>query len=244
MVKKLQHKKVPERLAKLQKRIEEQNTKKEAEKKALQEKLVENQRLAAINAEKYLEEYLRQDRAEVQQRLHAKQEGNFYVPAEPKVLLVIRIKGINGIPPRERKILKLFRLTRIYNSVFLKANKATINMLRKIEPWVTFGYPRRTTIAKLVYRKGFAKVNRQRLPITDNAQILENLGKHGIKSVEDLVHEIVTSGPRFKEANNFLWPFKLHAPRGGYKHKTKSFMEGGAVGNRENRINELVSKML
>jgi hypothetical protein len=32
----------------------------------------------------------------------------------------------------------------------------------------------------------------------------QGLGKHNIICVEDLVHEIMTVGPHFKEANNFL----------------------------------------
>ncbi|KAJ0863098.1 putative ribosomal protein L7/L30 [Helianthus annuus] len=47
----------------------------------------------------------------------------------------------------------------------------------------------------------------------------QGLGKFGIICVEDLIHEIFTAGPRYKEANNFLWPFKLKAPLGGLKKK-------------------------
>lgn len=39
------------------------------------------------------------------------------------------------------------------------------------------------------------------------------LGDKGIICVEDLVHEIFTVGPAFKEANNFLWPFKLSSAK-------------------------------
>jgi hypothetical protein len=37
----------------------------------------------------------------------------------------------------------------------------------------------------------------------------QSLGKHGIICIEDLIHEIYTVGPHFKEASNFLWPFQL-----------------------------------
>jgi prevent-host-death family protein len=53
--------------------------------------------------------------------------------------------------------------------------------------------------------------------------------KHGrpaavVISVEDLVHEIATVGPHFKEASNFLWPFKLNNPNGGWRSKTNHFI--------------------
>ena len=40
----------------------------------------------------------------------AKSENSFYVPAEAKVALVVRIKGINKVNPDCKKILRLFRL--------------------------------------------------------------------------------------------------------------------------------------
>ena len=71
-----------------------------------------------------------------------------------------------------------------------------------------------------------------------------NLGQYGIICVEDLIHEIYTWGPHFKQANNFLWPFKLSPPRGGFNTKKKSFVQGGDWGNRENLINDLVKRMI
>lgn len=73
--------------------------------------------------------------------------------------------------------------------------------------------------------------------------VLQALGSHGIICIEDLVHEIMTVGPHFKEANNFLWPFKLSAPLGGLKKKRNHYVEGGDAGNRENYINELIRRM-
>jgi len=40
----------------------------------------------------------------------ARAAGSFFVPAEAKVALVIRIRGINCLSPTVRKILQLFRL--------------------------------------------------------------------------------------------------------------------------------------
>jgi len=118
-------------------------------------------------------------------------------------------------------------------------------MIRWIEPHVTFGYPSRDTISRLIYKRGYGKVDRNRLPLSDNAIIAQALGKHGINNIEELIHEITTCGPKFKEANNFLWPFKLSSPLGGFEIKRHSFAQGfGAYGNREEHINSLVKKMI
>ena len=83
---------------------------------------------------------------------------------------------MNQVPPKPRKILKLFRLKQINNGVFIKLNKATINMLRTIEPYITWGYPNLKSVRELVYKRGFAKINKQRIPITSNAIVERVLG--------------------------------------------------------------------
>ncbi len=62
--------------------------------------------------------------------------------------------------------------------------------------------------------------------------------------IEDIIHEIVTCGPNFKAASNFLWPFHLSSATGGFAQKKRHFNEGGDAGNRESKINALVQRML
>lgn len=124
-------------------------------------------------------------------------------------VIMYLIFSINKVAPKVRKVLQLFRLRQINNGVFVKLNKATINMLRICEPYITWGYPNLKSVRELIYKRGFAKVNGQRLPITSNQLIEGRLSKSGIICMEDLIHEIFTVGPKFKFASNFLWPFKV-----------------------------------
>ena len=71
----------------------------------------------------------------------------------------------------------------------------------------------------------------------------QSLSKYGMLCVEDLVHEICTVGPAFKQASNFLWPFQLNTPKGGVPIKRRHFVEGGQYGDREQYINNLVRRM-
>ena len=195
-------------------------------------------------AEKYCKEYRTQELDQLRLKREAKKSGDFYVPAEPKLAFVMRIRGINQVAPKVKKVLQLFRLRQINNGVFIKLNKATINMLRICEPYVAWGTPNLKSVKELVYKRGFAKVNGNRTPLTSNEIVEENLGKYGLICVEDLIHEILTVGPNFKYASNFLWPFKLNTPTGGWRKKVNHFVEGGDFGNREDKINELLRKMV
>lgn len=118
-------------------------------------------------------------------------------------------------------------------------------------PWfclfLSSSYPNQKTVRELIYKRGFGKVNKQRIPLTDNSIIEKSLAKASkgrIICIEDLIHEIFTVGPNFKEANNFLWPFKLSSPNGGFSKKLLHYNEGGEAGNREDKINALIHRMI
>merc|ERR1711950_88979 len=195
-------------------------------------------------AEKYVKEYRDQERDEIRLKREARKAGNYHVPAEPKLAFVMRIRGINQVAPKVKKVLQLFRLRQINNGVFIKLNKATISMLRICEPYIAWGTPNLKSVRDLIYKRGFVKVDGNRTPITSNDIIEDKLGKMGIICVEDLIHEIFTVGPNFKYASNFLWPFKLNNPTGGWRKKTNHFVEGGDFGCREDKINDLLKKMI
>jgi large subunit ribosomal protein L7e len=208
-----------------------------------------------------VKEYRDAEREKIRLSREAKRSDSLYVPAESKLAFVVRIKGINKIDPKKRKTLQLLRLLQINNGVFIKLTKATMEMLKIVEPFVAYGYPNQKSVRELIYSKylrlwqfttdanpfverGYGKVDKQRLPLTDNEIIELNLGKYGMICMEDLIHEIYTVGPNFKQASNFLWPFKLNSPTGGFrKRKFKHFVEGGDLGNREDHINELIRQM-
>lgn len=192
----------------------------------------------------YNKEYNDAERAVIDAKRDAKANNSYYVEAENKLVFVVRIKGIMKIPPKPRKVMQLLRLTQINAGVFVRVTKATAELLKLAEPYITYGYPNLATIRKLVYKRGFGKVNNQRIALSDNEIIEAALGKYGIISIEDLIHEIYTVGPNFKQVNNFLWPFKLSNPNGGFRtRKFFHFIQGGDTGNREQFINNLVKQM-
>jgi large subunit ribosomal protein L7e len=198
-------------------------------------------------AERYVKEYRNMERSLVNMRRTARASGNYFVEPEAKVALVIRIRGINGVSPKVKKILRLLRLRQINNATFVKLSSATAQMLQMIVPYVTWGTPNLKTVRELIYKRGFGVVNKQRVPLTDNTIIEKALGEvsnGGIICIEDLIHEIYTCGDNFKEANRFLWPFKLSNPTGGFSKKLNHFVEGGESGNREQHINKLAQSML
>ncbi|XP_031266395.1 60S ribosomal protein L7-1 [Pistacia vera] len=164
------------------------------------------------------------------------------VKPESKLLFIIRIQGQNDMHPKTRKILYKLRLIKIFSGVFAMASEGILEQLQKVEPYVTYGYPNLTNVKELIYKKGYAKIEKKSIPLTDNNIIEQTLGKYGMVCIEDLVHEIANVGPHFKEVIKFLGPFLLSKP-GGFLGKKQRFKDGGESGDREDQINDLISKM-
>merc|ERR1712130_895457 len=190
----------------------------------------EKRKVIYKRAETYAAQYRRAEKQAVAMRRQARRVGNFYREPDAKLALVIRIRGINQMPPKVKKIVRL--------------NGASQKMLTLVEPWISYGYPNLKSVRELIYKRGHGKIAQDRIPIRDNEVVEKGLGSCGIICVEDLIHEIYTVGPNFRRANRFLWPFKLNSPNGGYGRKRNHFVEGGYSGNMENKINSaLVRKM-
>eukprot|EP00657_Telonema_sp_P-1_P001743 TRINITY_DN1441_c0_g1_i11.p1 TRINITY_DN1441_c0_g1~~TRINITY_DN1441_c0_g1_i11.p1 ORF type:complete len:325 (-),score=157.58 TRINITY_DN1441_c0_g1_i11:96-1070(-) len=131
-------------------------------------------------AAEYNAEYKSQDRELVRQRRQARAAGNYFAEPEAKLMFVIRIRGMCDMHPKTKKILQLIRLRQIHLGVFLRVNKATLEMIKRVEPYIAYGYPSLKATRELIYKRGFGKLKTkgqaQRLALTDNKIIENGLG--------------------------------------------------------------------
>merc|ERR1719357_2399681 len=158
----------PESLLKKRKNRQTEKAKRAQARLLAKKENAKKRRVIFKRAEDYIREYKRKERDTIRLKRIARKHGNYYVEDEPRLAFVIRIRGINGVSPRVRKILQLLRLRQIHNGVFVRLNKATLQMLRLVEPYIAWGYPNLKSVRELIYKRGFAKVqNGSRIPITD-----------------------------------------------------------------------------
>lgn len=194
--------------------------------------------------DQFIREYRDRELDLVQMKNRRKQHRRGYKETpKSKLLFVIRIGGKNDMHSETRKLLYSLRLRRIFHGVFLKVNEGVMEILKKLEPYVTYGYPNLKSVRDLIYKKGVGKLDKQRVPLTDNNIVEQALGEHGIICLEDVINEITTVGKHFKEVNNFLYPFALKKPEKVLQGKKRRYKDGGDSGNREDNINELLDKM-
>ena len=163
----------------------------------------------------------------------ARKASNIYVPSEPKLELVIRIRSIGGVCRKVGKLLQLVCLCQIFSGTCVKLSNTSVTTLRTVEPYTAWESPDLRSVNELIYKCAYGKTNKKWIDLTDNTVIARSLCKDGIICMKNQIHEIYTVGKCFKDACNFLRHFRFSSPRGGMKEKTTHFVEGRDAGNRE-----------
>ena len=74
--------------------------------------------------------------------------------------------------------------------------------------------------------------------------IESKFGDKGLLCLEDVVKQMFEAGTHFELLNEFMFPFKLSAPKGGFRRIKTSFEKNGSWGCRKEKINSLIRKIL
>ncbi|MBN3271661.1 RL7L protein, partial [Polyodon spathula] len=234
---------VPENL--LKKRKAYQAIKANQAKQALQEKkkLQRGKPLKFKRLENFLWESRQKHRDEIRLNRAAHRPNREILPSKPRLVFAVRIRQIKGISPKVRKVIQMLRLRKIFSGCFVKLNKTSRGMLQAVEPYVAWGYPNLKSVRELILKRGQAKIDKRRVPLTDNTLIEQHMGKHGIICLEDLIHEIYSVGKCFPVANNFLWPFPLSVARHAARDKAGFLRDIGEPGPRGEDINRIIRQL-
>lgn len=85
-----------------------------------------------------------------------------------RTLLVIRIRGVHDISNVQKRILYNMNLREVNTAIFMKMNKKNLMKLKRIENYITYGFPTRKTIQELVYKKLCINLGGERKLINTN----------------------------------------------------------------------------
>ena len=139
---------------------------------------------------------------------------------------VIRIRGTVNIAPDISKTLELLNLKRVNNLSIFQETEQTTKMIKTAQDYATYGKISEATLKELIEKKA--------LPAKEGQKI----------DAKKVVAEL-TKGKTPNEAG-IRNLFKMSPPRGGYERKgiKLAFKLGGAAGNRGEKINDLVVRMM
>lgn len=138
-------------------------------------------------------------------------------------IAVIRIRGKPGMKTEMRRTLSMLRLFRTHYCAIVEDTPSNRGMVEKVKDYVTYGDLDDATFALLVEKRGEPLVRRQ----SDSKGIITYAA-------------LEVNGKKYNPM------FRLAPPRKGFERKgTKlPFSKGGALGNREGKINDLIKRMI
>jgi len=144
---------------------------------------------------------------------------------ENKKIAVIRIRGLTGIKKDIKDTLNMLRLYRKNYCVVFYNVPSVMGMIKKVKDYITWGEVNEETYKLLFEKRGEEYKERE----TDSKKKIDYKNKY-----------FVFNNKRYKKF------FRLNPPRGGFERKgiKRPFSNGGALGYRGEKINELVKKMV
>lgn len=215
---------------------------KEQQNIAHQQRIKQNTEQAKLKVQKHINAYEQQKSDLKTKREMAAKQGQIYVPAEPHFFLVLRIRGMNRVPPKERKTLDLLRLTKPNTAVLLVNNESTKRMLFLVRNYVAYGHIGINTLRHLVYKRGLCKKDNETHYLTN--EVIEDTFNGKFTCVEDLISALWFNND-FRDVNRFILPYRLNCPKGGFRGKKAcQFVMGGECGFQGNMIEDLIMRMV
>lgn len=148
---------------------------------------------------------------------------------------VIRVRGSVGVRKDIKDTLAMLRLHRINHAVLVEETPDYKGMLQKAKDYITWGEIDKETLASMIKKRG-------RLP--GNKKITrEHIKDKGYSTFKELAEAIIKGETKLENLD--IKPvFRLQPPRKGYESVKKSFKEGGSLGYRADKINELIQRMI
>lgn len=157
---------------------------------------------------------------------------------EPKLMLVIRIRGKVHINYKIEDTLKMLRLHKVNHAVVLYADKTVHGMLKKIKDYVAYGEIQEDLLLTLLKKRTFLEGNK---PLTE----IHLKNKTNFPDMKKLSTALMEGKIKLKDIYKIKPIFRLHPPRGGFRGSIKkSYNSGGVLGFVGKNINTVAKKMV
>jgi large subunit ribosomal protein L30 len=144
-------------------------------------------------------------------------------PKKSENLVIVRVRGVININSQLKSTFDMLNLINKNGCVVVKNNPVNVGMINKVKDYVTWGELDESVHKELMEKKADEFKSR-----TEDSK---KLYKYNFVEYNK------------KKYKKFI---RLHPPRKGYGKNgiKKSFKEGGALGNRGSKINDLLKNMM
>ncbi len=152
------------------------------------------------------------------------------------LMAILRVRGPVKIKKDIEKAMSLLNLTRANHCVLYNDSNYLKGSLRKAKDYITWGEISQEVLKKMLVKRGFVYTK-------DNKLI--SFSEAFAKDADKVINDILEGKKTIKELN--IKPvFRLKPPSKGYDRQgiKKTFVEGGALGYRKEKINDLLKRMI
>lgn len=157
---------------------------------------------------------------------------------EQKRIAIIRIKGKAGLKKTVKDTFLLLKLYKKNSCVVVSNTPSYIGMLTKIKDCATWGEINEQTFKLLLEKRG-------KLP--GNKQLTNEYLQQKLKiNIDQFAKEFINFKKELKDIPGLKLFFKLTPPRHGFESKgiKVQFSQGGVLGYRKDKINDIIQRML
>ncbi len=151
-------------------------------------------------------------------------------------IAVVRVRGGIGVKKEILDTLAMLGLKKVNHCVIVDDRPSYMGMIKKVENFVTYGYIDEKTLATILRRRGELEGGGK---LTDE-YVRENTR---FNSIDEFAKAFINFEAELSDIPKLKKVFRLHPPRKGYKNIKRHFKEGGALGFRGEKINELLYRM-
>ena len=152
-------------------------------------------------------------------------------------LAVIRVRGTININTDIKDALRMMHLTRANHCTIIPEDKQWRGTLIKVKDYVTWGKVDEKTLTELLTKRGRVEGGK---PLT-GAYLSQNTA---YKSLDELSKALVAQQADIRRLKGVKPLFRLAPPRKGYEKITHDYKTGGTLGDRGEKINELIRRMI
>ena len=151
--------------------------------------------------------------------------------------VVIRVRGIPDVNRDIEHTMDLLGLNRVNHAVVVPETDSSKGMLQNAKDYVTWGEVDQATLSAMIRARG---------RIAGDAAVTDDYlkDKSEFATVDDMAKAIIENDYRMKDVDGAKPVFRLHPPVKGYEGNKRSFQNGGALGYRGAKINDLINRML
>ena len=153
-----------------------------------------------------------------------------------KMFVAIRIRSSIGLREEIDETLRMLNLKYANNCIVLPETESYKGMLEKVKPVTTYGMISEEMLIALLKKRG---------RVLGNKRLTEAALKQatGYDSFDKLASDLLSGKIKIKQLTQLKQPFRLTPPSKGFR-STKLHYPRGDLGNRGEKINELLKRMI